>query len=84
MLSSIIPTLRFKLKIQQIGFLAGVYSICTFLLPSSQNDLLFISGSFQVLHGLSGDAANLYRQFNITLRNVYDTQVNTLKVFSLT
>ncbi|KAI5753546.1 hypothetical protein M8J77_001194 [Diaphorina citri] len=28
----------------------------------------------KVLHGIAGDVANLYRQFNITLRNVYDTQ----------
>uniref|UniRef100_A0A8D8LYW8 3'-5' exonuclease domain-containing protein n=1 Tax=Cacopsylla melanoneura TaxID=428564 RepID=A0A8D8LYW8_9HEMI len=28
----------------------------------------------KVFHGISGDAANLYRQFNITLRQAYDTQ----------
>ncbi|KAI5711639.1 hypothetical protein M8J75_001971 [Diaphorina citri] len=30
----------------------------------------------KVLHGIAGDVANLYRQFNITLRNVYDTQIS--------
>ncbi|KAI4455306.1 egalitarian isoform b [Holotrichia oblita] len=68
-----------QLTLMQIATLNGISYVfdlisCPSMINSGLKTLLESNEVVKIIHDCRNDSANLYRQFNITLRNVFDTQ----------
>ncbi|KAK9703560.1 3prime-5prime exonuclease [Popillia japonica] len=68
-----------QLTLMQIATLNGISYVfdlisCPAMIHSGLKTILESNEVVKIIHDCRNDSANLYRQFNITLRNVFDTQ----------